>query len=319
MPREKKKSKPEEMIEMPTVLAFTRAFENGPGYFYQKMLDDKGEMGVYSTPSMRLCTLTYKKKKDETVRTLLQEVDEAFLKPYNDTLVIRWQFKTLPIGLHSCNVDEFRKLLIEKIKEFSEKGCLKELAKRYAYNIVNGRWLWRNRIEAQDIVIKVTCGEEEVIFNNVGDLSLLKPYENIQGIEKIAQWIEDGFNGNVQFIHVEAQLLMGKGLRVFPSLTLVPGESPKLFKMNGSLVFSAQKIANAIRTIDDWYCEKPEFLLPVEVYGQSTARLSAYRTKGNDFYALLGRIFVGKQEVTFEEQCYFMAMLVRGGMFGTKE
>ncbi|VEI44823.1 CRISPR-associated protein [Actinobacillus equuli] len=41
---------------------------------------------------------------------------------------------------------------------------MSELAKRYATNLANARWLWRNRISAETIQVSIKVADDVVVF-----------------------------------------------------------------------------------------------------------------------------------------------------------
>lgn len=58
-----------------------------------------------------------------------------------------------------CNDMAYQEALSGVIEGYISEHGFKELALRYALNLANGRFLWRNRIGAEQIQVKVTANE----------------------------------------------------------------------------------------------------------------------------------------------------------------
>ena len=87
----------------------------------------------------------------------LQTVDVATLPPDGDTLRVRFTLRVLGgTGTPSaCNNNDYRSKLLKTVEGYVSQHGFSELAKRYATNIANGRFLWRNRLCGEEINIKV--------------------------------------------------------------------------------------------------------------------------------------------------------------------
>ena len=85
----------------------------------------------------------------------LQTVDVAALDDDKDTLIVNWSCKVLPFsGKPSvCNNSAYQEKLLETVSGYLTEHGVNELARRYAANIINARWLWRNRMGAETIRI----------------------------------------------------------------------------------------------------------------------------------------------------------------------
>jgi CRISPR-associated protein Csy3 len=110
---------------------------------------------------------------------------------------------------------------------------------------------------------------------------------------------------------------------VYPSQLFVASKTDKsrtFFQCGGQGAMTSQKIGNALRTIDNWYSDTASIgPIAVEPYGAVTSRGAAYR-KGQDsnFYTLFEKWIDGKT-LTTTEQHFVMAVLARGGVFGTPD
>jgi len=118
-------------------------------------------------------TINTKSRYSERISKMISitNSDSAFLFHEHNTLKV--EFSLLinnKVGVpHSCNEPEFLTLLEKKVNQYSSNIGFRELSHRYASNLANGRFLWRNRVGAEEICIIVS--QEEKI--SAGDLILL--------------------------------------------------------------------------------------------------------------------------------------------------
>lgn len=274
-----------------------------------------------------------------------QTIDHAALPPEHDLLIVTFTLKVLgKVAIpYACNVPGYQKSIEGIVNLYNEEHEFTEIAKRYAVNIANGRFLWRNRVGADDIKIHVKVSNEMFSFNAY-DFSLRNfdtPEQQKSDLEKLSQKIAEALQGNEDhnftLIEVDAYVNLGKNQTVYPSQEMVLGtssgdQSKFLYKVDlGSEKIAAmhsQKIGNAIRTIDDWHKTSFEIgAIAVEPYGSVTNRGQAYRkpTKKEgfqDFYSLLDRWVnkdidesTYKDELTDEHKHYVISVLIRGGVF----
>ena len=146
----------------------------------------------------------------------------------------------------------------------------KTLAFRYAYNIANGRFLWRNRVCAEKALIKVktdSSHDELTFIPHKFSLNNFEKNKTDADLQTLANAFSSGLNGDeitFSFIEVDAYVKLGSGQHVFPSQEMNINEKKKvLFKLpirlpgDGDIKECAAihnvKIGNAIRTIDNWY------------------------------------------------------------------
>lgn len=260
----------------------------------------------------------------EVSKANLQTVDVAALPSNSDTLKVSFSLRILPeLDVPStCNSPEYQKELADKINTYRHTHGFSELAKRYAENIANGRFLWRNRVGAEEVMVKVISKGKTFEFNAYN--YSLREFGNDSGIEELAVLIEKGLSTDSLFLKVEAYSKLGEGQSVFPSQELVMGggkgdKSKFLYQLDGQAAMHSQKIGNALRTIDTWHPHVDEVgPIAIEPYGSVTNRGAAYRQPKEkmDFYNLLDNWMLKNKEPALEQQHYLMAMLIRGGVFG---
>lgn len=261
----------------------------------------------------------------------MQTVDSASLPVSDDTLVLNYTIKFLP-GAEipsACNEPEHFSLIKEMGQRYIEKYGYRELARRYAMNIANGRFLWRNRVGAEQIEIIVKDNKSNMTWAfNAYDFALKDFDKGSELVEDLSSLIADALAGKRAFLllNVEAYVKLGKGQEVYPSEELVldkekSNKSKILYEKSSIAAMHSQKIGNAIRTIDTWYPaygEDNEMPIAIEPYGAVTNLGKAFRTpkEEKDFYTLFDKYSSGNLFENEEDAHYVMAVLVRGGVFG---
>jgi CRISPR-associated protein Csy3 len=321
-------------LKTPSVLAFEAKLVPSDALMFSGNWNEQtwqaiqvGEKAVRGTISNRLKSATANDpaKLDAAVsKANLQTVDIAALQHSTDTLKVVFTLRVLG-GLSTpstCNSPDYQTALAEKIQQYQNDTGFSELAQRYAFNIASGRFLWRNRVGAENVKVVVTVADEQITFDSQ-DYSL-REFSTDKKIAKLAGFIQQGLTQNHTFIKVEAYSQLGEGQAVYPSQELVMGggkgdKSKFLYQLQGQAAMHSQKIGNALRTIDTWHPAVAEVgPIAVEPYGSVTNRGAAYRQpkEKTDFYNLLDAWMIKGKEPTTEQQHYIMAMLIRGGVFG---
>ncbi|MFA5603112.1 MAG: type I-F CRISPR-associated protein Csy3 [Bacilli bacterium] len=330
---------------MASVLAFEKKLVPSDGYLYGTTWDQRYEFAkplVLNTKSVRgtISNRLEKKLKEDPAKLdakienpNLQVVDSCALELEQDTLKLHFSLKVLGnVGSPSaCNNEIFHTNLIKVVDEYSKHEGFKELGKRYAINIANGRFLWRNRVGAEhiEVVVKANNLRKSWIFD-----SLSIPIQNFDStdeqVNELGAIIAETLAGDKSFLilEIDAYAQIGKAQEVYPSEELVLGKQKEksekskiLYQLNGQAGLHSQKIGNALRTIDTWYPEFPETLvgpIAIEPYGAVTTLGRAFRTPVNksDFYTLFDKYVSGDQLPSIDDEHYVMAVLVRGGVFG---
>jgi len=269
----------------------------------------------------------------------IQTVDVANLPENHDTLRVRFTLRVRPRFTEPTACD--RKNYYERIKVIVDSYLaydgLKELSRRYARNLASGRFLWKNRISAEQVEVRVDSlkrGEsvQHWVFDSFSEaLCEMRNWEpDAAGLSDLAALVAKGLLGQEHvLLRVTAFARVGPGQEVFPSQEFIQkpkGEkkekgdkSKTLYHVGGTAALHSQKIGNALRTIDDWYegADK-NGPISVEAYGSVTSRGVAWRKSENkqDFYTLFDNWILKGVEPPAEQQHYVMAMLIRGGVFG---
>ena len=265
----------------------------------------------------------------------LQTVDVATLPADADTLKVQFTVRVLAgTGQPSaCNDAAYREKLLATVNGYvAQHGGFDELAKRYAANLANGRFLWRNRIGAEQVEVTVAQLKDgrpvdSWTFDALShDMSTLTaPAEDKDKLQALADVIAAGLGGRSHvLLQVTAFVRIGFGQEVFPSQELILGrdrgdKSKTLYDVAGVAAIHSQKLGNAVRTIDTWYPEAAENgPIAVEPYGSVTTQGKAYRQPKEkvDFYNLLDGWIIKDKTPDVEQQHFIIATLIRGGVFG---
>jgi CRISPR-associated protein Csy3 len=339
-----------ENLTTASVLAFERKLDVSDALFSAGKWEDRQnshswlpvnvrEKSVRGTISNRLKTKDQDPAKlDASIENPnLQTVDVATLPNDADTLKVRFTLRVLGgVGSPSaCNNNDYLQKLQAVVTSYMETHGFGELARRYAFNLANGRFLWRNRMGAESIEVHVfhkKNGREENHWTfDALDFSLRNfeaPPQAKEAIEPLTDLVEGGLAGkSYVLLEVVAFARVGDGQEVFPSQELVldKGSNKKghksktLYAVKDAAAMHSQKIGNALRTIDTWYPDSAELgPIAVEPYGSVTSQGKAYRQpkQKQDFYNLLDKWVLKDQNPEEGNQHYIMATLVRGGVFG---
>lgn len=326
-------------LQTASVLAFERNLDTSDAFFAQVdsqvkdgsskpvIIKEKSVRGTISNRLKNAITSDPAKLDAEIEKANLQRVDSAALDEHCDTLVVTWSCKVLPFtGKPSvCNDQDYQKALQSTVQDYLDNEGVSELARRYATNIANARWLWRNRVGAENIKVEVECaidGTKNSFEFDAKSISLKDFTTDNADIDKLAKLIEQGLNADAfVIIYIKAYAKMGYGQEVYPSQELVldtgKTKSKELYQINGKAGMHSQKVSNAIRTIDDWYPDA-QFPIAVEPYGAVTTLGTAFRQPSAkmDFYSLFDNWVLNGDAPAIEQQHYVMGILIRGGVFG---
>ncbi|MDH2434352.1 type I-F CRISPR-associated protein Csy3 [Pokkaliibacter sp. MBI-7] len=296
---------------------------------------EKAVRGVMSNRQKKAIMDDPAKLDQETQKANLQRVDIAALPFEHDTLKVEFTLRVLGnlSTPSACDSQVYQQALQQTVQGYIDEHQFSELALRYASNIANGRFLWRNRLGAESVVVRVTAQEQDAHQSWSFDafaFDLRRFDQATEDVAALAKVIQQGLLG-VQYVllKVEAFAKLGSGQEVFPSQELVldstgnsKGKKSKLLYNIGEQQIAAmhsQKIGNALRTIDDWYESAAENgPISVEPFGSVTNRGRAYRQNKMDFYSLFDKWVTKGEAPDTNQQHYAMAILIRGGVFGEK-
>lgn len=334
-------------LENASVLAFERKLDPSDALFFAGNWAERGhsqgwphvevrEKSVRGTISNRL------KAKDQDPAKLdaaienpnLQTVDVATLPHDADTLKVSFTLRVLAgVGEPSaCNKADYRAKLLETVAGYRETHGFDELARRYAANLGNGRFLWRNRVGAEQVEVRVEQLQDgKAVQGWTFDALALSLRELATGgnIAELGALIADGLAGRQHvLLQITAFVRVGAGQEVFPSQELIldrgRGDKSKTLyfvqqRDERIAAIHSQKMGNALRTIDTWYEEAAaNGPIAIEPYGSVTTQGRAYRQPKQklDFYTLLDNWVLKDIAPAPEQQHFVVATLIRGGVFG---
>jgi CRISPR-associated protein Csy3 len=335
-----------------SVLAFEKKLVPSDGYMYGTSWDARNEVtplklrekSVRGTISNRFNKSDSKAFLDDPMKLdakvespNLQRVDSCALEPHQDTLKLHFTLKVLG-GItkpSACNNALFKQSYSAAAQSYIDNHGFTELANRYATNLANARFLWRNRVGAERIEVQVNAKNNSINQSWIFDAAKfsLRDFDAATPeVAELAKLIAKVLSNEDDFLllDVNCYVQVGSAQEVYPSEELVldkgKGEKSKiLYNVNDIAAMHSQKIGNAIRTIDTWY---PDFSdknqgagpIAIEPYGAVTNLGRAYRTPKDkqDFYTYFDNWARG-ESLDINNEHYVMAVLVRGGVFGESD
>ncbi|SMC17803.1 CRISPR-associated protein Csy3 [Andreprevotia lacus DSM 23236] len=335
-------------LKTASVLAFERKLANSDALLYAGNWTDRNDptawqpIGIQSkdvrgTISNRLKNPIANdpaKLDAEIQKPNLQRVDIAALPFDANTLCVRFSLRVLGnlATPSACNDPAYQAALAKTINDYADSHGFGELAARYAANLANGRFLWRNRVGAEAVEVRITqLVNQQAAASWVFDGLAISTREFAAptgDLATLADIIKQGLQGShFVLLQVEAFVHLGAGQEVFPSQELVldngrdSTKSKYLYHVRDVAALHSQKVGNALRTVDTWYPGAEEQgPIAVEPYGSVTNRGTAYRQpkEKQDFYTLLDNWVLKQQAPDPAQQHYVIATLIRGGVFGEK-
>ena len=330
-----------------SVLAFEKKLVPSDGFLYGTSWESRNESSAISaltlkeksvrgTISNRLKAAIKSdplKLNAEVEKPNLQRVDSCALGPEQDTLKLSFTLKVLS-GVEqpsACNSEAFLGTYSDAAKSYIAEEGFKELAQRYATNIASARFLWRNRVGAENLEVQVKVSNSDESWTFDSSVFSTRNFDaSSADLSVLAAKIAEALSGNSSFLLLEINAFaqIGKAQDVYPSEELVldkgnskTAKSKILYHINDIAGMHSQKIGNALRTIDTWY---PSFEtanvgpIAIEPYGAVTNLGKAYRNPKEkaDFFTLFDKFAQGETLENKEQEHYVMGVLVRGGVFG---
>ncbi|MDX9945209.1 MAG: type I-F CRISPR-associated protein Csy3, partial [Azonexus sp.] len=330
-------------LKTASVLAFERKLDPSDALFSagkwgdRKNGDNWPSIGINTKSVRGTISNRLKSEKDQDPAKLdasiqspnLQTVDVATLPNNADTLRTRFTLRVLGgAGTPSaCNNADYQAKLQATVKNYVSTTGFGQLARRYATNLANGRFLWRNRMGAEQIEIQVrqlAQGETAQSWEfNALSFSLRDDFNNASPtLDTLGQAIEQGLSNPEKhtLLEIIAYARIGDGQEVYPSQELILDKGDKkgqksktLYKVGDVAAMHSQKIGNALRTIDTWYPQDEESgdlgPIAVEPYGSVTSQGKAYRQPKEkaDFYNLLDKWVLKDEAPAIGDQHFVMA------------
>ena len=330
-------------LELPSMLNYTRSIIPSNGLFTCKGNDADCGPVLITRQTQRGTISNYsgidrsgKKSETEQEKLLdpknanIQTIDVCYLPETCDRFQLSFSltFSGQSRQPGACNVPVFFERLETLADLYRGLGGYTELAGRYLTNVINGRWMWRNRYATEK---KVTITEDDVtatIFTVENALD--HDYSQHQRFAILRDKIADALSGNdlPLRLRVSGEGNLGFGQEVYPSQEFAEGKEGKVLASKAhqdgkQAAMHSQKIGNAIRTIDTWHKKAQQYgAIAIEPYGVVQQRAEAVRLPNetkDDFYSHLmdieDMISSLEQGSISPREHYVMACLIRGGVY----
>lgn len=266
----------------------------------------------------------------------LQSQESAYVSSNAEFLKISFSFKVLNNARkpYSSNDIEVRQKFIEFVDTYKSAGGIEFISKEYIKAIFRGDFLWRNKNIMEDIQIKVMVDNHEFVLP-IKSFDAQQKENNLEKeIIELSKIFEKALIESVEskVFYITAIGKIAPNTEVYPSQifndlkTKNTGRELSTTRIgkDNVVVFTPEKIGNALRRIDIWYDENVEYPLPVEPLGVDRNMGIAHRHKNkNSFYSLVEGDFENilkslKEGKTTPESHFIFACLVRGNVYNGK-
>lgn len=335
-------------LELPSMLNYTRSIIPSNGLFTCKGNDADCGPVLITRQTQRGTISNYsgidrsgKKSETEQEKILdpknanIQTIDVCYLPETCDRFQLDFSmtFSGQSLQPGACNVPVF----FEHLETFAElyRGLngYTELAARYLTNVINGRWMWRNRYATEK---KVTIIEDDgTITTFAVENALDHDYSQHERFATLRDKIAGALSGTALplRLRVSGEGNLGFGQEVYPSQEFAEGKEGKVLSSKAyqskvgekgrQATMHSQKIGNAIRTIDTWHKKAQQYgAIAIEPYGVVQQRAEAVRLPNetrDDLYTHLMNIeemiSTLQQGTITPREHYVMACLIRGGVY----
>jgi CRISPR-associated protein Csy3 len=257
------------------VLSFRRRLEVAPALFYSCSWDTKEDTTLHIPVQLSEQTIrgvirsdNLNTKNDVVPDSNIQTSDTAFLHSEHDTLLVQFFGEILPLTDEPTNCS-YTQLIqrFQTIYKKTNKEIYKEIARRQVLNLVNGRFLWRNRTKAEDVetIIRLKNDGEFIEFKFksllfpliIMDIEQLSNYLQqeknvspsevasiVNDIDKIAEAFSSVLQGQkpLQIFEVESYCKLYKGAEVYPSEEFVDKETASNIVSKTKYLYSVPKM-----------------------------------------------------------------------------
>lgn len=275
--------------------------------------------------------------KQQKVSSNIQTVDTCFLPPEHNAYTLEFNIRIASLVDDAIsNNEDVLAIFRQFVTDYRDTVGGKILARRYLTNLINGRFLWRNKY-ASEKTITISIGKDTHQFNidlGFGFSSLFANTNDQKMFDKLVQKTANAlFNKeNVAVIYISATGVIGYGQEIYPSQEFVNNKQETKSKVLFDVLsketrvasFHSQKIGNALRTIDTWYSDDISHAIPVDPFGPDKKNQTLHRAgvgaKHNSIYSIFNRLLDPKKGVTPDSNDghYLMACFIRGGVYAGK-
>lgn len=152
----------------------------------------------------------------------------------------------------ACNNALFKQSYSAAVKDYIEREGFKELGRRYAYNLANARFLWRNRVGAENIEVQIKELNKDQQHSWTFDATQFSTRNfdnNDSQVNELGEHIANALSSEDNFLLLEVNCFvqMGNAQEVYPSeeLVLDKGKGKKskvLYAVKDNAAMHSQKI-----------------------------------------------------------------------------
>ncbi|XOZ34850.1 type I-F CRISPR-associated protein Csy3 [Halomonadaceae bacterium KBTZ08] len=347
--------------KLPGVLSFTRCMTVSDGVFsdIEVVDDDHREHPTNVVRHGIRGTQNVNNSKQKDVSNI-QVTETAKTRPSTSKVSVEYTLTIRPLesALHSCagnESDQFRNNFADFVERAEQGSGIDEVGRRIARNVLNGRWLWRNRSLGEAITVESMTKDGDGRWQTLARADALDvPTHHFSGYSDdeiaLGQHIAKGLRGEDEGnapVHVVALIDLGfsGSVEVHPSENYVSnkpdGFARALYKLNvndqplgqtpidfddtrvmGRAALRDQKIGNALRTIDTWYPGAPEQdaePIAVEPQGANLGQMTFYRRQPAKASAFNLALRLPEIDPDSEDGMFMIAALIRGGVYGESD
>lgn len=343
------------------ICAFTRSVDPSIGIMHAFTKDDRHGVPVMVREEQFLGQVSPSKPakgKENPGAVLIGGGDVARLPDDKTHLRISAGVRFLDKSLSPtmCDNDLFRKA----VSDISERGFMSDdngenaydkIANRYLWNIMNGRFVWRNRFLSaeQSVTINVHGTDKSIVCDPLV-YDLRSPPKHLRdlvhglnadikgsddaALKEIRDMISASLSGigKMTDIRFNWEADVGPGAVVYPSQAMKEGKV--LMNIDGKGFMTDQKIGAALRYFDDWHGQGN--VVPVNPYAGDKMTKDVYRNaKGAvhkkvnpSLYDLLTSSEFMSGEIQYDDflppetgmnnLMFVISCFIRGGLFQTK-
>lgn len=341
--------------KLPSVLAFSRGILITDAEFFNEV---NGEYERHPVKVIRHGIRGTQNTNKKSEISNIQQTDSAKLDSRAEAMIARFSFRPLPLAGEQRfslapgkkdkdeEITAIRQSIVDFINRAKGSVGLLEVSRRLARNIVNGRWLWRNRTIAAGVEIYVyrhggtqaprLDGMEPIATVDALSVPLAHFNDYLEAETTLGEVIALNLSGeSAKTLIVEARLTFGMrgAIEVFPSQNYIEnkpsgfarplyrlgvpdkGDPGKDVRVMGNAAMRDQKVANALRTLDTWYPEYETWGRPiaVEPNGASLEAQHFFRQRNDSSFKMFTRL--NQINPDDDEGMFCIACLLRGGVY----
>jgi hypothetical protein len=296
---------------------------------------------------------TTDKEKAEGANPVTAE--RVYLSNEEETLDVKHNIRIVPIEVMPYKMQENKGAKIFTIENhknminnmLKDEESLYYISAAYAYNMISGSILGRNKTLSDTISVKIKYNsieqEKELsvkgFFNDTPFIRNNERYTKIKDsahpLSKILEEesfkefvldIKKTLSGDLPFLNIEVLLKanMTAGSEIYPSqLFKDKNDNTKEYYRtlrSGKFGFTADKINNRIRNVDVFYSSnKLDISNSIYIFGSTLGYSTDLRVDGDDAMTLIRDYLVLSEEEMLsrdlEERFFMIANIIRGGLF----